>query len=237
MSTTVRLDNVDHASLKLLRGHGARFGEAVNQVAVVASEFDRVQREYPILFARSPDGALQGIAILGFDRDENLFLDGDGWDAAYVPALFRRGPFQIGLTDGESAIHVDLAHPRVAGDGEDGDPVFKAHGGDAPALEAATVALRDLSVGAGAAATMTALFDELRLIEAVRLQVRIDEHDSIDFDGYLAVTPEAIARLDGGALARLNQAGLLDVAVFAAASLGTMAGLVARKQRKLAAAG
>lgn len=237
MSTAVRLDNVDHASLKLRRGHGARFGEAVNQVAVVVSEFDRVQREYPILFARSPEGALQGVAILGFDRDENLFLDDERWEAEYVPALFRRGPFQIGTSGGESAILVDLDHPRVAGDGEDGEPVFKTHGGDAPALEIAVGALRDLSSGAGAAAAMTALFDELGLVEAVRLQVRIGEHGSVDFDGYLAVTPEAIARLDGDALARLNQAGLLDVAVFAAASLGTMPGLVARKQRKLAAAG
>jgi len=237
MSTTVRLDNIDHASLKLRRGHGARFGEAVNQVAIVASEFDRAQRNYPILFARMPDGGLQAVAILGFDRDENLFLDGDGWDAAYVPALFRRGPFKIGNSDGEAAVHVELTHPRIAAEGEDGDPVFKMHGGDGPALDAAMGALRDLSAGAAASASLTALFDELGLVETVQLQVSIDEHRTVDFDGYLAVTPEAIARLDGFALERLNTAGLLDVAVFAAASLGTMPDLVARKQRKLAAAG
>jgi len=237
MSTTVRLDNVNHASLKLRRGHGARFGEAVNQVAIAASEFDRVQREYPILFARTPEGALQGVAVLGFDRDENLFLDGDKWDAAYVPALFRRGPFKIGATNGEAELHVELGHPRVAGDGEDGEPVFKAHGGEGPAVEAAMSALRDLSVGAAAAQTLTTLFDELSLAEAVRLQVSIGEHGSVDFDGYLAVTPEAIARLDGAALGRLNDAGLLNAAVFAATSLGTMPALVSRKQRKLAAAG
>ena len=43
----------------------------------------------------------------------------------------------------------------------------------------------------------------------------------------------ALALLDS-ALERLNQAGLLDVAVFAAASLGVMPRLIARKQRKLA---
>ena len=95
-------------------------------------------------------------------------------------------------------------------------------------------ALRDLGTGAAAAALMTELFDELGLVEAVRLQVAIGEHGSVGFDGYLAVTPEAIARLDGAALARLNQAGLLEAAVFAAASLGTMPRLVARKQRQLA---
>ena len=136
--------------------------------------------------------------------------------------------------DGEPAVYVDLADPRVAADGEAGEPVFKPHGGNAPALEAALEALRALQAGAAIAATMTALFDELGLVEPVRLQVQFDEHTGVDFDGYLAVVPEKIAALDGAALERLNAAGLLDVAVFAAASLGTMPRLVARKQRKLA---
>ena len=237
MTAPARLDNVEHAALKLRRGHGARFGEAVNQVAVFASEFDEVQREYPILFARAPDGSLQGVAILGFDRDENLFLDGERWDAGYVPALLRRRPFSIGAEDGEPIVCVDLADPRVAADGEDGEPVFKPHGGNAPPLEAALDALRALQAGAAIAATMTALFDELGLVEPVRLQVSFDEHTGIDFDGYLAVVPEKIAGLDGAALERLNRAGLLDVAVFAAVSLGTMQRLIARKQRKLAGGG
>jgi len=235
MTTVARLDNVQHAALRLRRGHGARFGEAVNQVAVFASEFDQVQREYPILFARTPEGALQAVAILGFDRDENLFLDGERWDAAYIPALLRHRPFTIGAADGEPVVCVDLADPRIAADGEAGEPVFKPHGGNAPALEAAIEALRVLQAGAGIAATMTELFDELGLVDAVRLQVSFDEHTGVDFDGYLAVVPEKIAALDGAALARLNQAGLLDVAVFAAGSLGTMHRLIARKQRKLAA--
>jgi hypothetical protein len=234
MTPLVRLDNVEHASLSLRRGHGARFGEAVNQVAVFASEFDQVQREYPILFARTPEGALQAVAILGFDRDENLFLDGERWDAGYVPALLRRAPFSIGAADGEPVVCVDLADARVAAEGEDGELVFKPHGGNAPVLDGAVDALRTLQAGTAIAAKMTALFDELGLVEPVRLQVQFDEHTGVDFDGYLAVVPEKIAGLDGAALERLNKAGLLDVAVFAAASLGTMQRLIARKQRKLA---
>ena len=237
MRTVARLDNVEHAALRLRRGRGARFGDAVNQVAVFASELDQVQREYPVLFARTPEGALQGVAILGFDRDENLFLHGELWDADYIPALLRHRPFTVGAADDGQALFVDLADPRVAASGEDGDPVFKPHGGNAPALEAAIDALRVLQAGAGAAATMTALFDELALVEPVRLQVKFDEHSGVDFDGYLAVTADKIAGLDGAALERLNKAGLLDVAVFAAASLGTMPRLIERKRRKLAAGG
>lgn len=236
MSTTVPLDNVEHAALRLRRGRGARFGDDVNQVAVFASEFAQVQREYPILFAKTPEGALQGIAILGFERGENLFLDGARWDAAYIPALLRHRPFTIGSAGGEHAVFVDLADARVASEDEEGDPVFKPHGGNAPALEAGLDALRVLQAGAAAAPTLSSLFEELGLVEPVRLQVQLSEHAGVDFDGYMAVTSEKIAALDGAALARLNSAGLLEAAVFAAASLGTMPRLVARKQRKMAAA-
>ncbi len=236
MSKTVPLDNVEHAALRLRRGRGAQFGDAVNQVAVFASEFVQVQREYPILFAKTPEGALQGIAILGFERGENLFLDGERWEASYIPALLRHRPFTIGSAGGEQAVFVDLADARIASEGEDGDPVFKAHGGNAPALEAGLDALRVLQAGASAAGALSALFEELGLVEPVRLQVQFSEDSGVDFDGYMAVTSEKIATLDGPALARLNAAGLLEAAVFAAASLGTMPRLVARKQRKLAAA-
>lgn len=232
MSNTARLDNVTHAALKLRRGHGARFGEAVNQAPVFASEFLEVQREYPILFVRGEDGALQAMAILGLERDENLYLDGEDWTASYVPAILARGPFLIGMAGEEPVIHVDLDHPRIAGAGEDGNPLFLPHGGNAPALEAAMAALRVLHIGQVAAPVMTALFDELGLVEPVSMQVHTSERSVVDFDGYLAVTPDKIAALDGAALERLNAAGLLDAAIHAASSLGLMNHLAARKQRK-----
>lgn len=235
MSNTTRLDNVTHAALRLRRGHGARFGEAVNQVPVFASEFVELQRDYPILFTRGGDGALQAVAILGLERDENLFLAGERWDARQIPAILRRGPFLIGFSGEEPVIHIDLGHPRLAAAGEDGDPLFLPHGGNAPALQAAMDALRALHLGQVAAPVMTALFDELGLVEPVAMQVQLDERSAIDFDGYLAVTPEKIASLDAAALGRLNAAGLLDAAVCASVSLGMMNHLAARKRRKGAA--
>lgn len=230
--TTARLDNVAHATLRVRTGHGAEFGDAVNQVAVFANEFAAVQRHYPILFLRQNGGPLQPLAILGLDRDENLFLHAGGWDAGYVPALLRRGPFLIGLAaDGEPLIHIDLDHPRMADASDPGEPLFLPQGGHAPALVAALDALRAIHIGNQAAPILDALFTELDLVEEVRLEVNLSETRSIKFDGYLAVTPERIAALDGAALERLNRAGLLEAAVFAATSLGTMHDLAARKQR------
>lgn len=235
MTNTTRLDNVAHADLRIARGHGAAYGDAVNQIALFLPEFEEAQRDYPILFLRDEHGSLQSVAILGLDRDENLFLQGDGrWGAGYVPAMARRGPFLIGFVSGEPVIHVDLDHPRVTqANGTGGDPVFLPQGGQAPALERALDALRAIHVGNEAAQAMTSLFDEFGLVQPVALDVQVSDRHSYAFNDYLAITHEVIASLDGAALAKLNQAGLLMPAVFAASSLANINRLIARKRARM----
>jgi hypothetical protein len=237
MSQIVRLDNIDHADLRVHRTHGAEFGEAVNQVAVFATEFEAVQRHYPILFHPGADGALQPLAVLGLDRDENLFLHGERWDADYIPALFRRGALMVDMSqDAEAAIHVDLASPRIADATDHGEALFLPHGGQAPALTSAIEALRVIMAGAQVTPALTAMLVELELVQPVRLQVNPTDEATYDFAGYHAVTAERIAALGGEALDRLNRAGFLDLAIFAASSLANMNRLAARKRARLASA-
>ena len=122
MTNRVLLNNVDHHDVRVRTGHGAAFGDAINQITVFPTEYEELQREYPILFRRDSDGAYYSVALLGLDRDENLFLGGDGWQGRYVPALLQRGPFSIGVSGqgpngeplGEPMIHIDLDDPRVS---------------------------------------------------------------------------------------------------------------------------
>lgn len=235
MTRTMRLDNVAHAQLRIATGYGAAFGDAVNQIALFLPEFEEAQRDYPILFVRGEGGALQALAILGLERDENLFLEGGRWAAGYVPAMARRGPFLIGFAEGEPVIHVDLDHPRVLPDDRpgEGEALFLTHGGHGPALERALDALRTIHVGNEAQQGASALLEELGLVEPVALDVQVSERHSYSFSDYLAITHEKIAALDGAALARLNEAGLLMPAVFAASSLANLNRLIARKRARM----
>lgn len=232
MADIVLLNNVDHADLRVAQGYGAAFGDAVNQTLVFPTEFEALQREYPILFRQGEDGGLQAVVLLGLDRDENLHLDGAEWRARYIPALHRRGPFSIGLKGEkrEPQINVDIAHPRVTvGDGE---PVFRRHGGPTAYLETVQDALSTVYAGIESMGPMIKVFAELGLIEPVAIDITVGEGRRYNLEGYLAIGRERLASLDGPALERLNRDGWLSLAFHALASLANIERLIELKNRK-----
>src|SRR5947209_6236695 len=110
MARRVPLDNVEHAQLRLIDRLSA--DAHVNLALVVPSEFEQLQREYPILFRRDDDGEFQAVAVLGLERGENLFIEESAWTAHYVPATLRRGPFFLAVDESgdaaDAALVIDL---------------------------------------------------------------------------------------------------------------------------------
>ncbi|RYE95107.1 MAG: hypothetical protein EOO77_43470 [Oxalobacteraceae bacterium] len=199
----VLLNNVDHAVRVAIRA-GAEFGDGVNQIPIFPSEFEAAQRSFPIIFRPEGEG-LQAHVLLGLDRDENLFLDGDRWTSGYVPAFQRRGPFSIAVSpgtagDGEPAepmIHIDLDDPRVGA--EDGLPVFREHGGNAPLLNHMTGVLRTIYQGLETAPAIYAAWREAGLLRSMTLQISLDDDLTYDLPhqiGPLLKRPSCIPKED-----------------------------------------
>ena len=236
--TIALLNNVDHHDLRVITRHGAEFGEAVNQVLAFPTEFEELQREYPIVFRPDAEGALRSVALLGLVREENLFLDANGeWQARYVPALFQRGPFSIAApetADGEPMIRIDLDHPRVSR--TEGTPIFLPQGGNSPYLEQVTGVLRAIYLGHHLLEPMIAAFEAAGLLRPVNLEARVGEAEVHAVTGVFIIDRERLAALSAGELAELHKGGFLQAAFFAAASLGNVQRLADLKGRKVAGA-
>ncbi|WBH15528.1 SapC family protein [Sphingomonas radiodurans] len=233
----VQINNVDHADLRVKPLAGGEFGDAVNQALVFPAEFEELQREFAIVFRRR-ETQLQAFALLGLDRDENLFLADDRWTSRYTPASHRRGPFSIGMTrpaagepTGDPMIHVDLDDPRV-GD-SDGLPLFLEHGGNAPYLDHMSGVLRLLYAEMGSAPAVYAALDDANLLTPVALTIDVSEDRRYTVPDVLVVDVERLAALSGEPLERLHRSGLLRLATLALASLGNVQLLIARKRALL----
>lgn len=239
MANRVPIDNVEHASLRVAVRHSAEHGDSVNQTLVVPTEFEDVQREYSIFIRKDQNDQFVAVALLGLDKGENLFLREGRWDARYIPAVHRRGPFFLGVreTQGEGeakrelAVHVDLDDPRV-GD-EAGEPLFKEHGGNAPYLDHVSRALQTIHEGMAAATPMFALLKELGLIQPIEIEAQLGDGQTYKIPSLFTIGMQQLQGLTGVQLERLHRSGFLAPAIFIRSSLPNMNRLIDLKKRQL----
>lgn len=233
MNTHVPIDNDRHRDLRVALRYGADVGDAINQVLVFPAEFEQVQREYPILIRRTDEGVFYAVALLGFMEDDNLFLDGDRWDARYVPAMRQRGPFApavAGATDEPTVLHIDMSDPRVGA--VDGEPLFLRHGGHAPYHRHIANVLDVIRVGHRTMATALRDLAEAGLLHSTSINVELGDGQTVVIGDIMVITRERLAALDAAPLERLSRSGLLYIAHMAAASLENVSHLIGRHQRK-----
>lgn len=237
------LNNIAHKDLRIITRFGAEFGDNVGTVLVFPTEFLEVQREYPIFFRKDPAGSgYQSIALLGFEKNENLFLNGSQWEASYLPGVIARGPFLIGFQEQEASgevrrepvIHVDVEHPRVSR--TEGELVFMPQGGNTPYLDHIAKVLGGIKDGIEVSNDMFNAFTEFDLIESVDVEVKPNREEAYSVKGLYSINQQKLASLDGASLEKLNKSGFLQGAFLVIASMHNVRRLMGLKQRRRAQA-
>jgi hypothetical protein len=231
------LDSKDHREIRIRPGASAELGDAVMASLTVPSEFRRVQNEFPILFRRDLDsGHFSALALFGFENGENLFLEGESWDARYRPLALSIQPFLVGRSaDSESPaqLHIDLGHARIAADGEEGVRPFDDFGQPTPYLEAVIEGLDELDQGYRASRDFYAALERYELLEPFALDIELRDGAKHRLVGYHLIDEEKLRALEPGALAELHSAGYLMPIFMALASLANLSALIERKNRRL----
>ena len=233
------LNNVTHKDLKVITKYSADYGDNVNSVMTFPTEYADIEKEYPIFFRKDAQtGEFHSIALLGFERGENLFLNNSEWDASYVPGMILRGPFMIGFQSREvggeivkdPVIHVDMENPRVSE--TEGEDVFLTHGGNSPYLERIASTLKGIRDGMELSKVMLNAFNTLGLIESVALEIQLNKEQTVKLNGYYTISEEKLKDLDGASLEKLNRNGFLQGAYLVLSSLANVKKLIDRKNHR-----
>ena len=234
MARHVQLNDIDHKHLRIDTRRSAALGDDVAFVPTFPAEFRNLQAHYPIVFRKDANGALHPIAVLGFQEGRNLFLDGDRWDASYLPLAIERQPFLIGKGDDDLTVHIDLDSPRVGS--EAGIALFREQGGNTDYLDRVASVLLALHNGLeGVAAFVDALL-ALELLESFVLDVELDDGSANRLTGFYAINEDRLRALDAAALGGLHAAGHLEPVFMAVASVANFRGLIERMNRGRAGA-
>lgn len=240
MAKNVPLNSIDHQNLKVITQHAAELGDNVWYTPTFPAEFRSVQAYYPIFFNKDPNtGKFFSVALFGFESQENLFLDGNGWQAGYVPLTVARQPFLIGVQTvnefGEEKeqrmLHIDLDNPRV--NEEHGEALFLPHGGNTPFLDRAADMLETIHQGLVDNDKFIALLEELELLEPFTLDITLNDQSQYQMQGFYAINEERLAVLSDEALGKLHFAGHLQAIYMAIASQGNIRHLMNKKNARL----
>jgi hypothetical protein len=229
------LDNKSHRELRVRANAGVDLGDGVMATLTVPSEFRNIQGHFPILFRREIErNEFMAVALLGFESGENLFLDGDRWDARYRPLSLAIQPFLIGRTvagDGPGQVHVDLEHPRIAR-GDEGIRLFDVDGAATPYLEQIAERLGDLDQGYRESGAFYEALLAYDLLEPFSLEVTLDDGSVHSLVGFHIIDEAKLSALDADALGALHAADHLMPIFMALASLSQLSALVERKNRR-----
>lgn len=230
------LDNIAHANLKVKTQFNESFGSNVNQTIVFPTEFQMLQREYPIFFRQTDDKKFYAIVLLGFDKDENLFLSDDSWNARYVPAVHMSGPFALGLGASESGkpedplIRINLSDERVSE--EEGESIFLPYGGNSPYFEDVLKTLQRIYKGAEIEQDFYACLESFELMEAITVQASFGEDLQYTIPDLFTISQSKMASLSAEQLFKLNGLGMLEHCFSVMASAGNMPHLIDQKVNK-----
>ena len=248
MSRIELLDNLSHKDLRVNPLFAKELGDNIASTITFVTEFAEVQKEYPILFRKDPDkDVYQSVVLFGIQKDENLFLgDGSngyqkfkGWNAGYVPAVIRRGPFSIGLRkkqeqnseDVEPLVHVDMEHPKVST--QVGVRVFLEQGGNSQYLQQVIETLNLIRDGINLNVAMFDAFSRHELIEDVDINIELKNEEKHRLSGFKTINADRLNQLSGDALAELSCSGFLQAAYFVSASLSNIQKLIDIKNHRL----
>ena len=231
MTNHVLLNNVDHKDLRVITTRSASYGDDVMYAVTFPAEFRNIQAHYPIVFRKNAQGQFEPIALMGFQERQNLFLTSRGWDASYIPLTIERLPFLIGFSaDKQPMVHVDLDSPRISR--TEGEPVFRAHGGNTEFLERMSSVLLAIHQGIAAVQPFVAALMEHELLESFVLDVQLANGSENRLAGFYAINEERLLNLGGEVLERFNRAGYLQAIHMAIASLSQFRALIERMNKR-----
>lgn len=228
MPNIVVLNNQAHRDLRVQAAASARFGDNRHFVSVIVNEFPMLAVHCPILFAKDADtGAFYCGAMLGFDEQENLFLEEGGGYDAYRPLNLQRDPFYVS----GSELGIDLDSPRVGEPG--GEALFTEAGEPTTYLESVMAAFREIKPGLERTKVFIATLMELKLIGSIDVNIGFDDGTTRDLVGLYTINQDALRSLPDDKVVELFRRGYLQLIYLMIASLKQIPVMAQKKNRKI----
>ncbi|BCO18803.1 SapC family protein [Alteromonas sp. KC3] len=133
----------NHQHLKITKNYTGKAIFNQSTFPILITEFEQIQREYPIALFRSPlDGKLSVHALTSLEEGTNQFIKNEKWQAQYIPLFVHCHPFALSNSNGaKPCLKVNSLHVAF----ENGtEPLFHEDGTDTEFLYAMRTSMVDI---------------------------------------------------------------------------------------------
>lgn len=226
-----------HSDLRVITDCGELYGDNIQYVLTYSLEFRNIQSCYPIFFTKNPQkDEYFPIALLGFEQDENLFLEDNQWNASYVPMMVQRQPFLIGNQVSadkveKPVVSINMNSPRVGM--EKGKKLFGEDKKPSDYLSKIIHKLEALHHGSEHnKGFMDALMTN-NLLEPFTLEIPLINESRNKLVGFYTINEQKLLELDGTTLEEFNRHGYLQPIYMALASYSRVRVLIEKKNARL----
>lgn len=229
MVNPVALHNKTHRNTRVITIRSAEFGENIHFVPVLGDELRHLVLDYPVCFMKDPETGQFGLfALMGFEPGQNLYLQGERWNATYVPLHIRRQPFMVARppegSSGKAVISLDMDSPRVQE--LSGEALFNEDGSNTPYLDQVIQIMSALIAGTDSTSAFVDTVAGLDLIEATQLDITFADGEKKRFEGLYTISAEKMRELSGDDLEQLHKRGFLEACTLITASMGQVQHLI-----------
>ncbi len=240
MSKYSLLSQSEHAKLRVITERSADYGDNLMYAMTFPLEFRNIESCYPIFFAKDGEsGQFYPLALFGFQRDENLYLKGNVWDATYMPLMVERNPFLIGfqqspdIENGEKrpVVSINVESPRISE--TEGEALFSDSGEPSEYLQKTMENLQTIHRGHEQNKAFIAALLENDLLEGFNLDITLKDGSNNRLEGFYTINEEKLAGLQSETLGKLHEQGFLQAIYMVVASFSRVSGLIAKKNASL----
>lgn len=204
-----------HAKFKVRTVDSAPHLATANAIPLTIDEFISAQRHYPIVFSSGENSV--PLALMGLNDGVNVFIDADGRPITptYIPAYVRRYPYLLARLD-QNAEELSLCYDPtsdIIGEDVEGDALFD---GDKPseALNGILKFCEDFEIAAQRTSAFIKELQDLDLLIDGEVTIQPDGSPTpFVYRGFRMVDEEKFRDLNGDALRRINQNGIMPLVV------------------------
>lgn len=214
MSSVVPLSFERHGMLRLRDAREFYQFKSQHLIPVVAQEFQSLASEFPLIFVRhSESGEFVPVAMMGLNREQNLYCQNAVWCTHVVPMGFAIAPISVTVTrveHSEAVAYIDEDSHLLSK--SSGEPLFDHNGERTSYLQkridqAVTMAQHTLQTRA-----ICKFLADRKLLEARPLTLQHTVNSPrYEVEGLFMINEEAIEGLDDAQFLELRQHGLLPI--------------------------